>query len=331
MSSYILYSFSSFFISLPIIILYILYGRNNKILAYVNNRSLHTQPIITGAGLTIGLAIFFLMIFKMILNINMSNFTILLFVISFLFSIFGWVDDKYEIKAVKKFFLQIIISAIFSIIYLLSLQLSLNIFLNVTLIILLVILLVCSINTFNFMDGINGFALSLSLYIFISILVLNEQTEIKNDLIFIMMTLLILLYFNLTNKIFIGDSGSMMLGFLIGAVILNELIHKNINIQTILIIVAYWGSDTICTFIVRLFIVKKWYLAHRSHAYQNLARILKSHSKVLILINFIQFLFLLPLAFLSQKYISLSIYFLFLSYVPMIIFSLKYGPILSSD
>lgn len=322
--------FSGLIMSTFFLYIYLSLAKKLKIFAIVNNRSLHKKPIITGGGIVFGFSILSLLIYNLYINKNSFgyNFIILVFSISFVASVFGWFDDKYDISAVKKLLFQIIISGIFAFIFLFFMEMEINKLLIYF--VLILFLMLCSINCFNFMDGINGLAISLAIYIFISILVLNHNTIFKYELFYISSSLIVLLLFNLQNKLFIGDSGSIALGFLIGSLLINELIEKNINIVTVSILLAYWVSDTVCTFFLRLILVKKWYNGHRSHAYQNLARILNSHNKVFLYVNLINFLYLLPLAYFNTIYTDLGIYFFMLAYIPLIVFVLKYGPILSS-
>ena len=68
------------------------------------------------------------------------------------------------------------------------------------------------------MDGINGLAISLAIYIFTSLLILDRKIILKYELLYIIASLSVLLLFNLKNKLFIGDAGSIALGFLIGSI-----------------------------------------------------------------------------------------------------------------
>ena len=77
-----------------------------------------------------------------------------------------------------------------------------------------------------------------------------------------------------------GDSGSVFLGYIFGALIVYSTSTGQISIWTWLVVFGYFLGDTTTTSLIRMFMVKKWYGAHRSHAYQNLARIYGSHIKV---------------------------------------------------
>lgn len=316
------------FLSTLAIFIYTDYAKKNKVFAAVNERSLHKIPVITGAGIVLGF--YFLFIFLLYCNqkfLSTDNINIMMiFALSFILSIFGWYDDILDISAVKKLIFQIFVTITFSSLYVFNIIPDLNLFIQLIIIILVTFLLAVSINCFNFMDGINGLALSLALYILISLVILNENILIMNEIIFLIATLSTLIIFNLKNKLFIGDAGSVSLGFFIGVILLNEMIVKNITFITVSILIAYWVSDSVCTFLLRFFLVKNWYKPHKTHPYQVLTKLLNSQTKVLLIINFINIFYLFPLAYLSQIYSDLSILFLFIAYTPNIIFALKYGP-----
>ena len=90
------------------------------------------------------------------------------------------------------------------------------------------------INSFNMLDGINGQAASYSIYILILFIFYNVNLFLSINLILV---LLIFLYFNFKDKIFLGDSGTILLGFIIsyffiksfnlGANILSDEIFNN--------------------------------------------------------------------------------------------------------
>ena len=83
--------------------------------------------------------------------------------------------------------------------------------------------------------------------------------------------------------------------------------------------------------IMRLVLVKKWYKPHRSHAYQNLARITGSHLKVASGIAIYHFVWLLPLVILTVKQPDLSIFATALAVFPAMVFAVKFGPLASSS
>ena len=97
------------------------------------------------------------------------------------------------------------------------------------------------INGSNFIDGLNGLTLG---YFFSLLLILFNLAEFKvlisNDKILIclfIMTYLIL--FNFFNKLYLGDNGSYLLGFIFGTLLI--ILFKNtVNISPFFIILLLW-------------------------------------------------------------------------------------------
>ena len=76
-------------------------------------------------------------------------------------------------------------------------------------------------------------------------------------------------------------------------------------------------------------LVKKWYLAHRSHAYQNLARITGSHLKVTGGVIIYNLIWVLPLTLWSALQPEMGVVAAICSIMPASIIAYKYGPKLS--
>ena len=115
MNIFLIYIFLGLITSISFSLIYVNLAKKLKIFAIVNNRSLHKTPIITGAGIVIGLCILLLLFYSLYVNQNTlrNYFIILFFSITFIASVFGWFDDRYDILAIKKFFFQITISGVF--------------------------------------------------------------------------------------------------------------------------------------------------------------------------------------------------------------------------
>ena len=94
---------------------------------------------------------------------------------------------------------------------------------------------------------------------------------------------------------------------------------------------GYFFADTTATQIIRIVLVKKWYLAHRSHAYQNLARITGSHLKVTRGITLYNLIWVLPLTLWSAIQPEMGVVTVILAIMPALVVAYKYGPVLSSS
>ena len=98
------------------------------------------------------------------------------------------------------------------------------------------------INGTNFIDGLNG--LVLSYYSLITIFLIYADFELSflnnpNFLQELLFLLIVILIFNILNKLYIGDSGSYLLGFIYSVLLLN-IYHENSYISPYFIILLLW-------------------------------------------------------------------------------------------
>ena len=159
------------------------------------------------------------------------------------------------------------------------------------------------INAFNFMDGINGITSVETISICAALLFINYFLfkEVNLLALAILSVTTVFCYFNWTpTKIFLGDSGSISLGFL-SSFLLIELAIEGFWLSAI-ILPLYYIIDTSLTLLIRVFKREKFWQAHKEHFYQKAIQNGFTHSNVslkLILINF--GLFLLSFSALIYK------------------------------
>ncbi len=161
------------------------------------------------------------------------------------------------------------------------------------------------INLFNFMDGMDGitpvqicsFTLGIN---FLSILgLVNGNLQILSLIIFT----IFLAFYNFNKppaKIFLGDVGSIPLGFIVGLVTLKCVLSYNIFIPLI-ILIMYHILDSSVTLIIRAWKRKNIFRAHSDHFYQRVLRSGKSHNYVLNKIKILN-IFLLVLSISSTRF-----------------------------
>jgi phospho-N-acetylmuramoyl-pentapeptide-transferase len=109
------------------------------------------------------------------------------------------------------------------------------------------------INIINFTDGSDGFLTTNSIIFFLTIIIFQLNSQITISFYFASFILPMLLAFFIFNKppakIFMGDTGSVLLGFLIGYIALESIINGHINL--IVSLLAYTILDCTLTLIIK--------------------------------------------------------------------------------
>lgn len=150
-------------------------------------------------------------------------------------------------------------------------------------------LLTSLINIFNFLDGIDGISAAQSIHLAITLIVL---CSLRKNIIFyydfVLPIIVIILGFSFSfiffnwypAKIFLGDVGSISLGFLFSLIFL--LVSTNSYELFISLFIAnlYYLSDGFLTIFRRLCKGQKIWLPHLEHFFQQAVKRGKSHSQV---------------------------------------------------
>ena len=291
--------------------------QNPMFLDIPTERSNHTTPKPKGAGIIIiPLVLFSTSVVFFLEGILDSNWKII-FGFCFLLSILSFLDDIKNISAKVRLAFQIF--CVFSSLYLF--KDNLNMFIEsseyfvifkgieylglVFIFCFLVLLWVWIINMFNFMDGMDGITSVQISYLSIltnclAIFGLTEENFIYFSLILLTISFAFYSINKPPSKIFLGDAGSIPLGFLAGFIIVYNLIMHNL-IFPFLIVMLYYLLDSISTIILRFLKKENVFQAHSSHFYQKILRKGYSHEYVLKKIIYLHSI-LLILAILSYYY-----------------------------
>ena len=251
-----------------------------------NHRSSHKKPIALGAGIIIiPYIVFYSLINNYVWNINILSCLSILFFISI------W-DDIKNIKPLPRLFFHFIAIALYVLLYLnpqIQQIYGYDKIIKYVFSIFLIVGITWFINAFNFMDGINGITSVEVISICLSLIFINFFLDKEiNILVFsILIIVSIFCYFNWSPaSIFLGDSGSIPLGF-ITIFLLAELALEGMWVAA-LILPLYYLMDTGITLLKRVYQKKKFWNAHKEHFYQQAIQSGFSHSYVslkLILIN----------------------------------------------
>ena len=311
--------------------LYRSFAINKEIISNPNNRSLHKYFKPSGGGIVFSLICILSVSILSVIEIIEFEMLMVFGLGALCATLFGFIDDIYDINALLKLTIQVALSIWVLIWFDVGELIILNWLPLWISLILCCFLLVWMMNLYNFMDGIDGMAASGTIFACFALIATLIITSGFSTLVIILSLLLFsclgfLIYNWPPATLFMGDSGSVFLGYFFGSLIIISLINGDISFWTWLIVFSYFFGDTNVTIIMRLILSKKWYKPHRSHGYQNLARILDNHKKVTIGVQVYNIFYILPLTVFSVTIPMWAEFFSILAIAPVIILSIYFGP-----
>ena len=325
-------------ISLTIVSLFIIYlidknkGRIVKKIKIIDKpdkiRKLHKKPTPLLGGVMIFSSFFLINLYLFFLhNLSKTSFIILICCAACL--ILGLIDDIKKITYKFKFLILIVIFYLF-----VSFDLNLQInkiyfatfnkefYFNYFSIPFTILCLLLFINSMNLIDGIDGLCILISI-ILLAWLIKSFQNS-ERLYILIIISLIYILYLNLKKNVFLGNSGSLFIGCLIGlSVILNyniEISKINYPVENIFIVFMLPGLDMFRVFAERIFKKKNPFLADRSHLHYLLLEKGLNLTKVLTILSV---MVLSPIIINQYEYFSqikiiliyFFLYFIFIIYL----------------
>ncbi len=279
-----------------------------------NQRKIQKQKIPLIGGLL--LWIFFGLFLGVSILINSENLIFLkFFLFSSLFFLVGIIDDKFNLNPNLRLILLFITS---SFLYkILDLQFISSIFIDdyglvhikYINIILTIFCILLFQNAMNMIDGLNG--LSSSLFIGVLLFILFKNKTFDSFLIInFLVLILIFMYFNLNNKIFLGDSGVYFVASLCAIIIIHLSQNQtNLSANSIFLIMILPGIDMFRLFIERSINKKNPFKADKNHLHHHL---IKNGSLYLTLIIILSLGYIPILAYEILNLNSYIIIFLFL-------------------
>lgn len=127
------------------------------------------------------------------------------------------------------------------------------------------------VNTFNFMDGINGISGAYALVTLLSLHSIELSQEFGGFIELVGLSILVFGTYNFRKRAlaFAGDVGSISLAFILGFLML-DLILKTES-WTYILFFSVYGLDSVLTIFHRLLLKQNIFEAHRFHLYQIIA------------------------------------------------------------
>jgi len=167
-----------------------------------------------------------------------------------------------------------------------------------------IVAIVWSVNLFNFMDGIDGIAGSEAVFIAFGGAALTLMTggsaPVADAALLVGAACCGFVLWNWPPaRIFMGDVGSGYLGYMIAVVALAATRANPTALWGWLILSGVFFVDATTTLVRRLLRGERVYQAHRSHAYQWLARRWRSHRRTTLAVLLVNVAWLMPCALLA--------------------------------
>ena len=193
-----------------------------------------------------------------------------------------------------------------------------------------VLVLAWGTNLFNFMDGIDGIAASEAIFMSTAVAYLGwldgGDFGITVAMLCLAAATLGCLVWNWPPAlIFMGDVGSGFLGFMVTALAIVACQRGSIPIEVLPILGGVFLVDATVTLLRRLVRGDRLLEAHRMHAYQRLARRWQRHRPVTLLVITINLTWLLPWAYVANRFPNNALIYFASELLPLVIVSLLAG------
>lgn len=205
----------------------------------------------------------------------------------------GWWDDHHDLSARFRFAIQLAVSIFLLVSFLRSGWIAGGVQAVVA-----VLFVAWMINLYNFMDGSNGmaavqgiFACAVLAWLFARV----GDAGTSGLALLLMACCAGFAPWNLGRaRVFMGDVGSLALGFGIAALLLFGVGTGAFSLPVALLVMALFLADSTLTLLRRILKGEQWYNAHRQHLYQRIIALGWTHGGVLILYQVINLALVLP-------------------------------------
>lgn len=296
-----------------------------------NHRSSHSVPTPRAGGLgiltgfSLGIVIFSLL-FRPVFLINIALF------LAWIIAAIGFYDDIVSASPRFRLGIQLLVMAclLLSAHYFFPAILQMNPFFKYIAIMFAFFSGIWLMNLYNFMDGINGIAATEAIFVLLAAAGIlhfhSVASSVTPSMLILAAACFGFLVWNFPRaKIFMGDTGSVFLGFMFVFYAVFTVINHQLPLVVWLILLSVFWVDTTYTLLVRILTKQKWHSPHRSHLYQILSRRMQSHVKVVVIIFIYNVFWLLPLSFLANQLNFMKIITLCLAITPILIANIYFG------
>lgn len=309
------------------------YARRRGMFDAVNERSSHSTPTPRGGGIAIVASALASFVVAHLLIGGSAAILVGLTGGGIGVAMIGWIDDKGHINPIVRLGVHVLAGA--WLIWWIGGALDYGPFtpfaIRLLVAIILVLMIAWMINLYNFMDGIDGLAASEAITVSIgSCLVMlasgaSTLVEVVPGLVLAAATLGFLPSNWPPARIFMGDASSGFLGFVLGGLIVIAAGRGVAEGAGVVMLLGTFLADTGVTLTRRILSGQPIHQAHRSHAYQILARRWRSHRGVTLVNLAITIFWLGPLALLVSARLVPLIPTLLVGLLPLVLLAWNIG------
>jgi len=311
---------SSFLVVLLGCAIYLQVPARWRLLDRPNARSAHTEPTPHGGGIVLFAGVLAGGLVLWSVEPGLPAVYLRLFALALILVVAGIVDDRYNLAVQLRLPLYAVCCTVM-VVWVASPA-------PVWLLALAAFYALWILNLFNFMDGIDGIAATEAIF---ALLIAAALSYWWSGAVFYPVVCLVLasasmgfLHWNWAPaRLFMGDAGSVPLGFLLAALSLLGEAEGVLPLVVWLILLAVFVADATFTLFWRAWQGEKITQAHSRHLYQRLARYWQSHARVVLCLMAYNLLWLLPLAVLVMWRPDWQWLVLLAAYLPLLPILLK--------
>ncbi|MFT5481448.1 MAG: Fuc2NAc and GlcNAc transferase [Halieaceae bacterium] len=195
--------------------------------------------------------------------------------------------------------------------------------------VMLFIAIMWSSNLYNFMDGIDGLAAGQAIVVLLGAasLLIWGQGQLVYTLPMLVLASAVLGFLPVNwapARLFMGDAGSVYLGFMLAGFALLTVTAELLGLVTWLILLGLFISDASYTLIWRIASGQRFLEAHRLHLYQRLTDRWNSHTRVVLIFMAVNILWLLPLAWAAEVWPEAAVWLFILAYSSLLLAMVKF-------
>ncbi len=280
------------------------FSQTKGIMAMPNDRSIHSVPVPTAGGLSFGLVIILLQVIWGLINLEneYGASLIKLALISLLVIALGLFDDKYKSRVRYKLLGQVMITLLmfhagYKVTYLTN-PLGENFFLGSLSLPVTIIWFLLTMNAINLIDGLDGLASGITCIVSVVLAVTGMLS--KNPLVLILAAILLgtnlafLKYNFFPARIFMGDTGSLLIGLNIAAISsAGNTTFKGITTMTLMVPIIAMAIPIIDTSLAVFRRIGKGsiFRADKAHLHHYLLKLGLSQPTIALITYFITCLF----------------------------------------